>query len=66
MIIIAHRGNIYGPNKENENKPEYLIKAITNNLYVELDLWKIDNELFLGHDNPQYKINIDFLLKLVL
>lgn len=63
MIIIAHRGNINGPDKKNENKPEYLIKAIDNNLYVELDLWKIENELFLGHDNPQYKIDIDFLLK---
>tara|TARA_B100001057_G_scaffold417237_1_gene435738 strand:+ start:35 stop:478 length:444 start_codon:yes stop_codon:yes gene_type:complete len=63
MKIIAHRGNIYGPDKENENKPEYLMKAINKNLYVELDLWKIDNKLFLGHDKPQYKILIDFLLK---
>lgn len=63
MIIIAHRGNINGPDKENENKPEYLIKAINNNLYVELDLWKINDIFFLGHDKPQYIIEKEFLFK---
>ena len=27
MIFIAHRGNLNGPNKINENKPEYLKNA---------------------------------------
>jgi hypothetical protein len=61
MIYIAHRGNINGPNPENENKPEYLFKAIEEGFHVETDLWLIDNILYLGHDEPQYKIEIDFL-----
>lgn len=62
MIYIAHRGNLNGPNKNKENKPEYLMEAIKQGFYVETDLWIIENTFFLGHDEPQYKINIEFLL----
>jgi len=64
MIYIAHRGNILGPNKEMENKPEYLMDAIKKNFFVETDLWFINNKFFLGHDEPQYEINIEFLLNI--
>lgn len=58
--IISHRGNLNGIDKQLENKPEQIIKALT--LFdIEIDLWSINNELFLGHDNPEHKINIDFL-----
>ena len=63
MKLIAHRGNINGPNKEQENKPEYLINALNEGYYIELDLWYIDNNLYLGHDEPQYKIKYSFLLE---
>jgi hypothetical protein len=62
MILIAHRGNINGPNPIEENKPEYLLSTIEKGYHVELDLWYINNKLYLGHDNPQYNINIEFLL----
>ena len=63
MFFISHRGNINGPNKEQENKPEYLINALNEGYYIELDLWYIDNNLYLGHDEPQYKIKYSFLLE---
>jgi len=62
MIYIAHRGNINGPNETDENKPEYLLKAIEYGFYIETDLWLINGLLYLGHDEPQYKIDIEFLL----
>lgn len=63
MKYIAHRGNLNGPNPEKENKPEYLLNAIRHCFYVETDLWMLDNgKLYLGHDKPQYEININFLL----
>uniref|UniRef100_A0A6C0B9J2 Uncharacterized protein n=1 Tax=viral metagenome TaxID=1070528 RepID=A0A6C0B9J2_9ZZZZ len=62
MIYIAHRGNLNGPDPINENKPEYLLTAISKGFYIETDLWLIDNILYLGHDIPQYKIEIEFLL----
>lgn len=64
MIFIAHRGNLFGPDPANENKPEYLLEAISKGFYVETDLWVFGNRLFLGHNIPQYEIEIDFLLKI--
>ena len=29
MILISHRGNIDGPNTDNENKPSYIASAIS-------------------------------------
>jgi len=60
MLIISHRANLNGPNKELENNPQQIIEVIKE-YDVEIDLWRINNELFLGHDNPQYKINHNFL-----
>ena len=62
MIFIAHRGNLNGPNIYEENSPKYILKAIQSNYDCEIDVRLIGNELYLGHDNPDYKININFLL----
>lgn len=61
MKIIAHRGNMYGSKKKFENEPSYLDTTIKSGFDVEIDLWIIKNELFLGHDKPQYKIDISWL-----
>jgi hypothetical protein len=57
MILIAHRGNTNGPFESFENEPSYIDRSITNGYDVEIDVWYIDNQLYLGHDNPQYKID---------
>ena len=64
MIYIAHRGNIDGPCPDKENHPEYLLKAIDSGFHVECDLWLINNDLYLGHDSPDIKISIDFLISI--
>jgi hypothetical protein len=61
MIIISHRGNLYGPDKENENKPEQIQKVLDLGYYVEIDVWLFDGKLYLGHDFPQYETNLSFL-----
>lgn len=57
MILISHRGNIEGKQPELENNPSYIDKAINLGYNVEIDLWVSNNKLYLGHDNPQYKID---------
>jgi hypothetical protein len=59
--FIAHRGNINGRIPEKENHPDYIMKAIEAGYDVEIDVWKINNTIFLGHDEPQYKIPLSFL-----
>lgn len=61
MKIISHRGNLNGKNIELENRPDYILEAINKGFDVEIDLRVKDNQLFLGHDIPQYKIDQDFL-----
>jgi hypothetical protein len=61
MILISHRGNIDGPIKELENEPKYIDSAINLGYDVEIDIWSINKLLFLGHDQPQYSININWL-----
>lgn len=60
MLIISHRANLNGPNKELENNPKQITETIKK-YDTEIDLWFINSDLFLGHDNPQYKINDNFL-----
>lgn len=55
MILISHRGNIDGPNPERENTLEYIQEAIEAGYDVEIDLWLVDYEPWLGHDKPQYQ-----------
>jgi hypothetical protein len=56
VIVISHRGNIRGPVPDKENRPSYIDCAIGNGYHVEIDVRSIDGELWLGHDEPQYKI----------
>jgi hypothetical protein len=54
MRLIAHRGNITGPNPERENHPDYIWEAIQAGYEVEIDVWFKDGKFMLGHDEPQY------------
>ena len=61
MRFISHRGNISGSKPERENSPEYIQQALNLGLDVEVDVWLIDNKVFLGHDEPQYQIDLGYL-----
>jgi len=60
--IIAHRANLTGPSID-ENKLESIDKAIALGFDVEVDVWLNNEKLYLGHDNPQYEIDVNFLLE---
>ena len=57
MILIAHRGNTNGSFESYENEPSYIDKAISEGYDVEVDVWLIENQLYLGHDKPQYGLD---------
>lgn len=63
MLFISHRGNINGPNHKEENKIDYILNALNEMYEVEVDLWFKNNKFYLGHDEPQFEINIDFFEK---
>jgi len=61
MKIISHRGNITGIVPEKENRPSYIDSAIQLGYDVEVDLRFKDNKFWLGHDYPQYLIDMKWM-----
>jgi hypothetical protein len=61
--FIAHRGNVNGPIPERENDPAYIQEAINLGYEVEIDVWMVNDALFLGHDEAKYQIKTDFLME---
>lgn len=64
LVIIAHRGNLDLINPKEENHPDYIFEAIQQGFPVEVDIRYINKKWFLGHDNPDYKVSIDWIKKM--
>ncbi len=60
MKIISHRGNLSG-SSIGENTIESIKKAIDEGFDVEVDIWRKDGSMWLGHDFPQYLLEQSFL-----
>ena len=63
MKLIAHRGNTNGPNVNDENNPSYIKSALSLGFDVEIDVWYVDKNFFLGHDGPQYLLHDESLIQ---
>ena len=61
MILIAHRANLTGPNYATANTPEQIEKVLAKGLNCEVDVWKVFDKFFLGHDEQRYKVSKKFL-----
>ncbi len=61
MLWISHRGNLDGPIPERENHPDYIESALYLGVDVEVDVWFIDGELYLGHDAGIYSMPKEYL-----
>jgi hypothetical protein len=59
MKLISHRGNITGPGSEND--PRSVDLAISKGYDVEVDLRFDGNDLFLGHDTPDFRVDFDWI-----
>ena len=57
MVLISHRGNLTGSNPERENSQTYIQEALNKGFNVEVDVWVVNNQIYLGHDAPQYLID---------
>lgn len=64
MRIISHRGNLVGAEPQTENQPsqiEHVLK--TTKFDVEVDIWLIGEDWYLGHDRPQYPISFAWMTR---
>ena len=61
MILISHRGNLNGPNPQRENSIQYIQEALDEGFDVEIDMWSKNGVFYLGHDEPQDEVTLDWL-----
>ena len=61
MILISHRGNMNGIEKTKENTIEQINLALSKGYDVEVDVWYENGSLYLGHDKPEEKVDLEFL-----
>ena len=54
MILISHRGNLSGPDPEKENHPAQIYKVLSLGYHCEVDVWRINDRFWFGHDEPKY------------
>ena len=59
--IISHRGNVNGSNKKRENRISSIVECLNLGFDVEIDVFLINQKLYLGHDEPQEEILPNFL-----
>jgi len=63
MRLISHRGNINGPNPERENHIDYIQEALDKGYDVEIDVWISGTSIYLGHDSPEIKIHLPWIIE---
>ena len=61
MRLISYRGNKQGPNPELENTMGYVQETINRGLDVMVDLWLIDNKIYMGPEESKEPIDFDWL-----
>lgn len=61
-FIIRHRNRYNGASKD-DNNPYWINAAVLEGWSVEIDLRYHRGKLYLGHDGPDYKIDLDFLVQ---
>lgn len=60
-LYISHRGNLIEKNEKQENSLTYIQEALNLGFHCEIDVWKIKEQYYLGHDKPDYIIDFEFL-----
>lgn len=60
-IFIAHRGNTHGAQPTFENQISYLLDARAQGYAVECDIQVYQDNLYLGHDEPQQSFPVELM-----
>lgn len=61
ITVVSHRGNVVGKQPHKENSPSYIEDAVALGFDVEVDVWYVQNGIYLGHDYPQYEVSVSWL-----
>lgn len=59
MLLISHRGNLFGPKLERENNVPYINEALEAGFDCEVDVWFHYGKFYLSHDPVNFKKTYD-------
>ena len=62
-IYISNRGNLAGKDPDEENKPDYIEKALEQGVCVKTDVWVIKDRTVTGTKHPSTGINLNVFNK---
>lgn len=61
MLYISYRGIYDGQNFQDANTPNQIGKAFNAGFACMVDVWRVDNKLYLGTDQPLTEVSPNFL-----
>lgn len=61
MLYISYRGIYDGDNYQYANTPNQIGKAFGSGFSVMADVWRVDNKLYLGNDQPLTEVSEKYL-----
>lgn len=61
MIYIAYRGLFEGENQQTEDTPDQIGKAANAGFPSMVDVWRVDNKLYLGATQPLIEVTEKYL-----
>lgn len=61
MLLISYRGIFDGQNFESENTPDQIGKAFDAGFSCMVDVWRINNKIYLGSEEPLIEVSDRYL-----
>lgn len=61
MLYISYRGIYDGQNFQDANTPNQIGKAFNAGFACMVDVWRVDNKLYLGNNQPLTEVTTEFL-----
>jgi hypothetical protein len=61
MQLISYRGIWDGNNYQDANTPKQLGKALSAGFACAIDVWRVDNKLYLGNDLPETEVTEKYI-----
>lgn len=61
MLYISYQGVYDGTNYENANTPNQIGKAFNSGYSCMVDVWRVNNKLYLGSDEPVTEVTENYI-----
>lgn len=61
MVYISYQGIFDGQDYQDSNTPSQISKALANGFSVMIDVWRVDNKLYVGNGQPLNEVTEKYI-----